>query len=465
MRYRFINRSRELEILEKEYRSPGTRLVIVYGRRRIGKTFLLKHFARNKEHLFYIAIESSKDIIYRDLSEKVSILLGKPVGLLEDIEKVLELLRRESQKRFLVVLDEFQYMVEADPEITSRIQRFIDLNPDTSLMIVLSGSAVFFFEKRLLGYRSPLFGRRTATIQLRPLRFLEAWDFYPKYSVLDALRTYAAFGPTPAYARYVDDGIDVFSNILNHILRPGSYLYDEALDFMRQEFREPSTYIAIVDGVVKGYTRPVELASIARISSKTISKYLEVLEKLYIIERIYSLGRKRGNVQVEIIEPYFYFWFKYVKPNLSQLEGGGEEKVLEEVKKDYNKYMARIVETLVRREIIPQLISLNLVEAEAGRIGKWWYKGEEIDVIVAGRDKCLFAEVKWSDLEPKEAYNTARILEEKAYHTGLQRGINKYAVIARSINGQKKPVETRQQYVFVDLMKLLEFLRRKHTLS
>ncbi len=465
MRYQFIDREMELNILEKEYRSKGTRLVIVYGRRRIGKTFLLNKFASNKKHLFYIAIESSKNIIYRDISNKISTLLGKPIGLLENIEQALELLTREFKDRFLVVLDEFQYIVEADPETPSRLQRFIDLNPNTNLVIVLSGSAVSFFEKQLLGYKSPLFGRRTASIQLKPLRFLDTWRFYEKYSALEALKAYAAFGPTPAYARYVNDDLDVFSNILDNILRPGSYLYDEALNFMRQEFREPSTYVAIINGVVDGYTRPVELANIARITSKTITKYIEVLEKLFIIERVYSLGRRRGNVQIEVIDPYFYFWFKYVKPYMNQLESGDEERVLEIVEKTYNEYLARIVETLVRRELLLDAISLNLINAETGRVGKWWYKGEEIDVVITGRNMCLFAEVKWSGMSKQEALREARILEAKASRTGLQKSVNKYAVVARRIEGIRKPVEEKQQYVLVDLLRLLETLKQKHTMS
>ncbi len=465
MRYRFINRLRELEILEREYKSRGTRLVIVYGRRRVGKTFLLNYFTRDKKHLFYIAIESSKNILYRDLSERISTLTGKPVGLFDNIEQVLEFILREFDEKFVVVLDEFQYIVEADPEAPSRIQRFIDLNPDTGLMIILSGSAVSFFEKRLLGYKSPLFGRRTASIVLKPLSFLDTWGFYPRYNAVDAIRAYAAFGPTPAYAKYVNDNVNVFSNILENILRPGSYLYDEALNFMRQEFREPSTYISIIEGVVKGYTRPVEIADIARVSSKTITKYIEVLEKLYIIERVYSLGKKRGNVELEVIDPYFSFWFKYIKPNITQLEGGGEEKVLDEIKKSYNTYLARIVESLVRREILSVMISWGLIKVEPGRIGKWWYKGEEIDAIVVGETTCLFAEVKWSSIDTREAFRLAKLLEEKASHTGLQKSINKYAIIAREIGDSMNPVETRNQYVLVDLTRLLEFLKQKHTLS
>ncbi len=465
MRYRFIDRRRELEVLEREYNSSGTRLIIVYGRRRIGKTFLLKHFVRNKDHLFYIAVESSKNIIYKELSGKIKSLLAKPVGLLENIDEVLELLRREYHGRFIIVLDEFQYIVEADPEAPSRIQRFIDLNPDTSLIIVLSGSAVSFFEKQLLGYKSPLFGRRTASILLKPMRFTDVWGFYEKYSPLEALQAYAAFGPTPAYARYINDRLSVFENILNNILRPGSYLYDEALDFMRQEFREPSTYIAIIDSIVNGYTRPAEIASIARVSSKTISKYIEILEKLYILERVYSLGRKRGSVQVEVVDPYFYFWFKYVKPNMSILEGGGEEQVLETIRKTYNEYMAGIIESLIRREILQQMIAQGILRVESGKIGKWWYKGEEIDVVVTSSSQSLFVEVKWSTLDKEEALSTARRLEEKASRTGLQKSINKYMVIARRVEDQRKPVEEYKQYIIVDLLRVLEILKQNHTLS
>ncbi len=458
MRYRFVDRSLELEILDREYRSTGLRLVVVYGRRRVGKTYLLNYFSRDKNRVFFIAIETSKSILYRELSKAVSQWLGKPIGTLDNLEDVLDLIRREARDRVVVVLDEFQYLVEADPEAVSRLQRFIDTHPDANLMIVICGSAVSFFEKELLGYRSPLFGRRTASIKLKPMRFLDVWNFYPRYNALEAIYAYSAFGGTPAYAQHVDDTVDVFTNIAHKILSRGSYLYDEALNFFRQEVREPSTYIAILSAIAHGYTRPSEVASIAGVTSKSISRYIELLEHLDIVERIRSLGRRRGEVRLEIVDPYFFFWFRFVKPRFSLLEQGYTYEVLEEVKKSYDTYVASVVEMLVRRELIHEIIARGLVEGELGVVGKWWYRGEEIDVVVQGTTRTVFAEVKWSDLSLREAMSIARELEAKASVSGLQKSSNIYVVIARRVE-ECKPLCREGPYVAMDLLKLLSYLR------
>ena len=261
-------------------------------------------------------------------------------------------------------------------------------------MLIICGSAVSFFEKELLGYRAPLFGRRTATLRLRPMKFLDVWCFYPRYSAVDALRIYSIFGGTPVYARYVDDSKSVIDNIVENILRKGSYLYSEAIDLLRQEVRETSTYSSILNAIALGYTKVSEIASLAGISSKTISKYLQLLEQLDIIERIRSLGRRGGEARVEIIDPYFLFWYKYVKPNLSYLELDIVDPVKKRIREEIDLHVAQVLETLARRELVydilvPRIIPLKLVE-----VGKWWYKGEEIDVVVGGKEKTVFIEVK-----------------------------------------------------------------------
>ncbi len=443
-------------MLEREYRSPGLRLVIVYGRRRVGKTYLLKRFVEGKKALFFVAIEASKHVLYRELSQALARFLGRRMGIVESIDDLLEILVEEARgEKIVVVLDEFQYLVDADPEIPSRIQRFVDTHPDAEIMLILCGSAISFFERELLGYRAPLFGRRTASMKLRPLGFLDAWRLYPRYGPREALYSYAAFGGTPAYAKLVDDGIDVFTNIARNILSPGSYLFTEAIDFLRQELREPGTYASMLSAIAEGYVKPSEIASVANVSSKTVSKYIEILEKLDIVERVRSLSRKRGEVRLEIIDPYFYFWFRYVKPRLSQLEQGYVDEVLEEVRKDYDTYVAKIVEILVRRELVHYIVSRKIVDAEMGIVGTWWYRGEEIDVVVRGESRALFIEVKWSDLDKREALSIARELEAKASVSGLQRSINTYLVVARTVE-DCKPLCREGPYAALDLLKFLE---------
>ncbi|NPA96403.1 MAG: ATP-binding protein [Crenarchaeota archaeon] len=455
MRHRFVDRALELRTLERVWRGEGPRLVIVYGRRRVGKTRLLKEFSRGKQTLFFVAIEAPKRVLYTELSKLVEELVGRPVGVLEGIDRVLELVASEVE-RPLVIIDEFQYLVDADPEAPSRIQRFVDQRPEADVMIVLCGSAVSFFERELLGYRSPLFGRRAAAVRLRPMRLVEAWGFYPRYGALDAVRVYSAFGGTPAYASAVDDSISVVSNIARSILDPSSYLFHEAIDFLRQELREPSTYVAILSAVARGYTRPSEVASIASVSQKTVSKYIDVLEHLDILERLRSMGRRRGEVQLEIIDPYFRFWFTFVKPHLSHLEAGLVEDVASIVSESLDEYTARVFETVVRRELAPYIA--RELGIELGEVGKWWHKGEEIDVVIRGRRQAAFIEVKWSDLDRVELARIARDLEGKASSSGLQRSENTYIVVARRIEGCS-PLCVEKPYAGVSAEGFLEKLR------
>ncbi len=459
MRAHIIDRASELKVLEREWSSKGFRLIIIYGRRRIGKTFLLKYFVSSRNHIYFTAIEASKDILYNELSKLVSEKFNVRV-LFNNIDDILDFIVKNSRDRIVFVIDEFQYLVHSDPEAPSRIQRFIDENPNANIVLVLCGSAVSFFERELLGYRAPLFGRRTATLRLKPMKFLDTWMFYPSYNAIDAIRAYSVFGPTPAYAKFVDDSKTLIENIVDNILRKGSYLYSEAIDVLRQEVRETSTYSSILNAIALGYTKVSEIASLAGVSSKTISKYLQLLEQLDIIERTRSLGRRGGEVRVEIIDPYFLFWYKYVKPNLSYLELEIVDPVKERIEKELDLHVARVLETLVRRELvfdilIPRIIKLDIVE-----VGKWWYKDKEIDVVVRGTGKTVFIEVKWSNVNLGEAEKILDKLEDKALSSKLLKPENYYVLVARSIDGIEKPIEVQEHRILVDLAKTLDNIHK-----
>ncbi len=459
MREHFIDRDSEIRILEREWHSRGLRLVIVYGRRRLGKTFLLKYFVRDKDHVYFTAIEASKDILYKELSRMISEKFHVRV-FFNNIDDVLDFIAKNISGRIVFVVDEFQYLVRSDPEAPSRIQRFIDENPSVDIVLVLCGSAVSFFEKELLGYHAPLFGRRTATIRLKPMKFLDVWMFYPNYDAVNAIRAYSVFGPTPAYAKYVDDSKTVVENIVDNILRKGSYLYSEAIDILRQEVRETTTYSSILNAIALGYTKASEIASIAGVSSKTISRYLQVLEQLDIIERTRPLGKRGGEVRIEVIDPYFLFWYKYVKPNLSYLELEIINPVKERIEHELDIHVARVLETLVRRELVFNILVPRVVKLDIVEVGRWWYKDKEIDVVVRGTSKAVFIEVKWSNISLKEAYRILDKLEEKALASRLLRHENYYTVIAKTITGLEKPVEVEDHRILVDLTRTLNKLHK-----
>ncbi|MEM2200946.1 MAG: ATP-binding protein [Ignisphaera sp.] len=451
-----MDRVRELQIIERAIAGGGLKLVVVYGRRRIGKTHLLRYFCSSRRCFYFVAIEASKHVLYRELAKFLSIWLNRPVGVFDNLDDFLGFLIKEVGESIVVVLDEFQYIADSDPESVSRLQRFCDLNKNLDMVIMLCGSSISFFEKKLLGYSSPLFGRRTVSLKIKPMSLVDAWGFYPSYSALDAISTYSVFGGTPAYLVLVDESKDIFRNIAEKILWRGSYLFDEALNFFRQEVREPSTYIAILSAIANGYTKPGEIASIAGVTSKSISRYIDVLEYLDIVERVKPIGRRGGETRIEVVDPYFSFWFKYVKPNITRLELGYVNEVLEDIKNTFNIYISNTIETLFRRELV--YLFLRELGVEISEVGRWWHKNNEIDVVARGRDLAVFIEIKWSDINYRESLRIAKDLEAKASLSGLQKPRNLYITIAREVE-RCKPICKENHYIAIDMLNMLNKIK------
>ena len=335
-----VDREYELELLEREYRAPGFRLVVVYGRRRVGKTYLLRWFCRGKPCVYYVAAELPYESLAREFSFAVRDAIGFPV--LGDIVEVLEALARlyRGGEKLVVVLDEFQYLVEADSTLPSRLMRSIDtVLRESNIMLVLCGSSVSFFEKKLLGYRAPLYGRRTAQLKLRPMTFWEVWGFNPKLGPVEAALLYGVAGGTPAYLALL--GLEASAEkFVREAIRPGSPLFDEPVWLLRQELREPRTYLAVLRAVAEGKLEPSEAAQAASVDPRSIGRYIEVLEELDIVGRVRPLGKRRP-VQIRFKDNFFRFWFKFILPLRSLIEAGAIEKVYSAIVGELDDYMGK----------------------------------------------------------------------------------------------------------------------------
>ncbi|BES80498.1 ATP-binding protein [Pyrodictium abyssi] len=458
LRIPFVDRVRELQMLENEYRRPSFSLVVVYGRRRVGKTRLLREWLHGKPGVYYVAAELPYESLAREFSEAV----GRQLGLYvtpSDVVAALEQLasRRE---RVVVVLDEFQYLVEAEPSLPSRLMRSIDsVLAESELKLVLSGSAVSFFEKRLLGYRAPLHGRRTGQLRLRPMRMLEAWGFTPKLGPVDALRVYTVAGGTPAYLAHVY-GVASVREALERILVPGSPLLEEALSVLRQELREPGTYARLLAAVAAGYTEPAKAAQKAGIDPRNVHHYVEVLEELDILERVQPLGRRRG-ARLRFRDSYFQFYFGVLVGLQSLVEAGYTGEAVEEALRRLDDYAARVFERWVE-ESLPELYRSGAVPVKPVEHGPWWHRGMEIDLVVREPERrAAFVEAKWSRLSLRDVKRLVADLEAKARRTGLQEPENTYIVVARELVDAHGPITSLDEArVAVDFSRLAPVLRR-----
>ncbi len=455
----FYDRSLELAALEAEWRRGGFSLTIVYGRRRIGKTALLRRFLQGRRGVYYVAAELPAERLHREFAEVAGEELGiyLPADIVEALERIAA-----TRERVAVVLDEFQYIAEADPSLASRLQRSIDTRlSSTRLMLVLCGSAVSFFESRLLGGKAPLFGRRTRSLKLRPMKLLDAHGFYSSAeSFLEEAAMYAVLGGTPAYALHAA-GMKRLEELLSHILEPGHPLLTEPLDLLRQELREPRSYLALLQAIAEGRTRSGEAAQAAGLDPRNVHHYIAVLEQLDIVERRRPLGRRKGH-QLAIKDPFFAYWLTVTPRVQSLVEAGLTTKAATVAKRLVEERLLGPVLEKILQDHLPELNEAGLIPVTPVEHGPWWARGEEIDIVV--RDPghaAAFIEVKTRATQA-EAEHIAKKLREKAAKTGLQEPANHYIVAAAETDTAKPLTPLAENTALLNLEKAWRILVEKH---
>jgi len=452
----FVNREEELAALESRYKSGKTEFVVIYGRRRVGKTALILRFMRNKRGVYLLARETSSLENLRRFSERLADHFGDEVlrkNPLRSWDALLEYLAAKAERsRLVVAIDEFPNLVRGSPELPSILQEYLDLRfPSTRLFLIICGSSVGMME-RLLGYKSPLYGRRTAQLKVGPLRFQKIRGFFPRYEWKELVEVYGILGGTPAYLREFSDDLTVERNLLERYLRPESILYRDALFVLREELEDPRNYFAIMEAVARGKTTLGEIINETGLERGTVGKYLSVLRDLGLIRRevpvTESWKSRRGRYYLK--DPYFAFWFRFVHPNSDLIEAGDADAALRAITRDFNVYMGWVFE-LVAREALFELGRRGELPVRFTRVGKWWMGDQEVDIMALDPDakRALLVEVKWSDLSSSEArlilgrlrdLNVPQIREYARY----------YGLIAKSIEDEGKD-SLREEALVADL--------------
>jgi len=419
----FVNRIEELAYLGKLNKEGGARLQVVYGRRRIGKTELLKQFAKDKEHLFFSSDLSPENEQLRQFSEKIYQLTKEPFLEVQSFNSWEGLLRyifdSLAKKIPIIIIDEFPYLCVSNKALPSILQKVWDEKfKQASILLVLCGSYVSFMEKEVLGSKSPLFGRRTGQLVLQPMNFEHLEGFFPNLSKEKRVYSYAILGGTPAYLQRFNDTKTIERNVKDSILNKNSFLYSEPRFLLMEELREPSIYFAILKAIAFGKTRLNEIAQETGISDRhKINKYLTVLRELHIIRREVPVTQEKPHKSRKGIylldDPYFRFWFRYVFPNITYLEEGDIDYVWEaKVTPDFDSFVGVIFEDICTQKI-RRLNKDNQLPLKAKDIGRWWDGKDEIDIIALdGRGSYLYCECKWT--ARKLGRNILTELENKA---------------------------------------------------
>ena len=383
----FIGRKQELQFLEKQYSGMGGKLVVLYGRRRVGKTETLHEFCKGKPHVFYSCREISDKLQLRSFSEKMlreKIPAADYIREFSDWESALKSVLQlpyGNQKKLLII-DEFPYMCRGNDSIPSILQTLWDeCLKDENIMLVLCGSAMSFIEKELLSEKNPLYGRATGIYKMDAMGFYDAAQFFPTYSHRDQIMAYAVLGGIPHYLRQFDPVLSLEDNIKQNILTKGCVLYSEVEFLLRQELRETTLYNSIIEAVALGCTKlnDISVKSLVDDTSKT-SVYLKNLMELEIIKREFSFNdgiKERANVSrglYRLTDNFFRFWYAFVFTNISELESGDVDGVFNYSVKPALHEFASLVFEDVCREYVRELQKSGKLPFRYKTMGRWWGK-------------------------------------------------------------------------------------------
>lgn len=442
----FINRQNELNKLLEISKSKKAELVILYGRRRVGKSRLLIQFAKKTDALYLLA-DVSKNIL-DVLSTQVKDEFVK-FGTWEDF---FDFLYRSRHK--IIIIDEFQYLYQINKAWPSMLQRWWEKIKETDKKIILCGSIISTIYKISKGYGSALYGRKTYEMQINPLKFKFIKGFLPNYSLEELVQVYSILGGVPRYLEEFDSKFSIDYNIRKKILDKTCFLYNEPVNLLFEEFRDPAPYISILLAITQGYTKFAEISEVSKIESHKLPKYLLVLERVGLIEKEIPVTEKKIKVKTtryKIKDNFYKFWFGFVFRNKSMLEQGLEKEVSNSIRKVFNQYVGSCFEDICRELI------LDLKIFKCDKIGKWWHKDKEIDIVALNEQtkQILFAECKWQD--KVNAEKVLKKLKEKSQNVEWYNDKRKeyYAIFAK---GFKERVKEPNLFLFDlnDLKKVLK---------
>lgn len=439
----FIGRQKELSLLENAYTASQSAFIPIYGRRRVGKSELILKFLNSKPGIYYLGKVAPVALQIREFLREAARALDEPIlaslstnswsDVFEAIDKKLT-----SKEKFIIALDEFQWMVGSSPELPSVIQEYWDRywSKSGNLMVILCGSFIGFMEREVLGRNSPIFGRRTAQILLRPFSYLEASEFHPRWSLMNKAMAYFICGGIPLYLRFFNQTLSIEKNIEENILDEFSPLFREPDFLLREELRDVENYFAVLTTVAAGFSTNQTIAARTGIPERSLHYYIQQLNSLGYISRRRPLTGKKPNrkqVRYTLDDPLLRFWFRFVFPNLSYIQQMGPRRaLLDRIRGELDAYFGICFEQLCR-QALPVIYEQENVRA-AFEIGEYWDKNIQIDIVGLRDDHWTdLGECKWGNI--KSYTSLIKDFENKTHAYPNTRG----ATICKRIFLKQKP--------------------------
>ncbi|MDO8515450.1 MAG: ATP-binding protein [bacterium] len=398
----FINRINELKWLDEAYKKARKegQLLVLYGKRRVGKTELVTHFIKTKPHVYYLANRTTKEDQLRSATNVFGFTNTNFPSWREFFDYLIKDLKRrkKSAPPVVLVFDEFPYLAESDAGASSFFQYGWDMGlKDLKVVLIIMGSSISMMYKHALIKSAPLYGRRTGQWLLEPFSFAHTKKFYPHSPFTNVFSLYAISGGIPAYARVFDGRKSLKENIMENILPEGRYLSVEPELLLSEEFDDARSYLTILQAIGLGRTKFSEILQKSQLASPSLPVYLQNLIDLRLIKKEVPVTEQTAEKSKKgfysLSDPFLRFYFSFIFPNASLIKNQAFEALFKEQGEILTQLVAKTYEDS-SAEFIKNAGFVNF-----DKLGRWWDKDTEIDLVGINKadNAILFAETKWNN--------------------------------------------------------------------
>lgn len=440
----FIGRQDELSFLDEKFKTKKSEFIILYGRRRIGKTSLIQKFAKDKPHIFYSAVQITDSVQLEKMSKivqqyfKINIY-SKSFSDWEMLFKfIVDNLDSQTKEKLIIVIDEFPYMVQSNKSIPSILQKLWDhYFSHQNIMLIVCGSSMSFMEKKVLSEKNPLYGRTTGILKMQEMDFESSIEFMGKGSLQEHINYYSVFSGVPYYLSMIDPNDTFENNIKKNILSNKSVLFNEPEFLLKQELREVNQYNAIIEAIALGNSKINDIYQKTGIEKTKIPFYIGNLIELGIIKKEYpatiktkeQIKSRMGIYRVD--NSYFRFYYAFVYPYISELSDGAEEVIYEDIIMErLSMFVSSEFESISIRQL-RELGNNKLLPIRPVKVGRWWQKDIEIDIVAYDiKNNFIFGECKWRN--EKVSLQILEQLKNKAKKIGGKVNSLRYVLFSKS---------------------------------
>lgn len=427
----FVGRQQELAALNRMYDSKRFEMMVIYGRRRVGKTALIDHFLEGRKALYFTARQQNSRLTLRSFSTTMAEYFNYPDVLNfgtwgNAIDYLVQQAQRNNGEKLVIVFDEFPYAAEAEPGLPSILQIAIDHGlKDTNTLLILSGSNQGFMENNVLGYKSPLYGRRTGQLRMQPFDYLDASEFIADCSPQEKVLYYATFGGTPYYLAQLRPDLTYEKNVAALCFNKTGLLYEEPMMLLREELKSPAIYDSILQSISNGCNTPKSIAERVGIEQTSLPFYMKTLEGLRLIERVVPFGEKATSrkSRIRIKDPFFAYWYRFVAPNVTLIETGNGGALAQRIVQSgpFATYVGQQFEGMCLQWVM-RAFGAGTLPLMPSQTGKWWgnnpLRREETDIDLVAADpaekRILLGECTW-----RNAVNETEMIESLRERIGL----------------------------------------------